>query len=147
VAKVSDTGLAHLRSFEGLSLDAYPDGGGWSIGYGHHGNDVYPGMQITQQRADQLLKNDIERFDKSVQLLFQAAEEQEEFDAKTCLAYNIGINAFKDSTLLEHVNAGRHHEAADEFKKWIKSGDEVLPGLIKRRDKEAAMYKKGGRAG
>ena len=30
---------------------------------------------------------------------------------------------------------------------WTKSGSQVLPGLVKRREREAAMYRKGGRAG
>ena len=147
MAKVSEQGLALLRSMEGLSLDAYPDGDGWSIGYGHHGLDVYPGMQITQQRADQLLKNDLERFEVGVEQLLRVPAEPEEFDAMVALAYNIGLNAFTESTLLAMHNIGHHAGAVEEFKKWNKSGDTVLPGLVKRREREAAMYRKGGRAG
>jgi lysozyme len=149
VAKISQDGLALLKSMEGLSLDAYPDGGGWSIGYGHHGPDVYPGMSITQQRADDLLRSDLERFEIGVEQSLTQSATQEEFDAMVDFAYNVGLNAFKESTLLAHVNAGRHAEAVAEFHKWVYGGDpnEPLPGLVKRREKEAAMYKKGGRAG
>jgi GH24 family phage-related lysozyme (muramidase) len=45
------------------------------------------------------------------------------------------------------VNAGRHADAVAEFAKWTKAGLEDLPGLRKRREKEAALYRKGGRAG
>ena len=149
MAKVSQDGLALLKSMEGLALDAYPDGPGWSIGYGHHGKDVYPGMQITQQRADDLLKQDLERFEVGVEQALTQAAHQEEFDAMVALAYNIGLGAFKESTLLKYVNASRHSEAVAEFGKWVYAGnpDEPMPGLVKRREKEAAMYKKGGRAG
>jgi lysozyme len=146
MAKMSEHGLALLRSMEGLSLDAYPDGNGWSIGYGHHGPDVYPGMQITEQRAEQLLTSDLERFELGVESLLQAPAHQEEFDAMVNLAYNIGLGAFRDSTLLKMVNAGRHAEAVAEFAKWTKSGLENLPGLRTRREREAALYRKGGRA-
>src|SRR5262245_54088153 len=105
MAKVSQDGLALLKSMEGLSRDAYPDGGGWSIGYGHHGPDVYPGMQITQQRAEDLLKQDLERFEIGVEQALTQAAHQEEFDAMVDFAYNVGLAAFKDSTLLKHVNA------------------------------------------
>jgi lysozyme len=147
MARMSQDGLALLKSVEGLSLDAYPDGDGYSIGYGHHGPDVYGGMQITQQRADDLLAQDLERFENGVEDLLAQPAVQEEFDAMVSLAYNIGLNAFKDSELLEHVNAGRHKEAVAEFGEWVMSGDEVLPGLVKRREREAAMYRRGGRAG
>jgi lysozyme len=149
MATMSQEGLALLKTMEGLSLDAYPDGGGWSIGYGHHGNDVYPGMSITQQRADDLLAQDLEKFEQGVERLLTQAAHQEEFDAMVNLAYNIGLNAFADSTLLEHVNEGRHAEAMAEFGKWVygDDADTPLPGLVKRREKEAALYRKGGRAG
>jgi lysozyme len=147
MARMSEQGLAHLRSFEGLSLDAYPDGGGWSIGYGHHGHDVYAGLQITQQRADDLLKQDVERFERGVENLLTVPATQEEFDAMVALAYNIGLGAFRGSTLLKHHNAGRHTEAMAEFPKWNKAGETEVAGLTKRREKEAAMYRKGGRAG
>ena len=47
---------AHLtEQFEGCKLTAYPDpatgGDPWTIGYGHTGNDVYPGLTITQEQA------------------------------------------------------------------------------------------------
>jgi lysozyme len=148
MAKVSEAGISHIKAFEGLSLDAYPDAGEWAIGYGHRSNNnVYPGMQITPQRADELLRGDLEKFENGVERLLAVPATQEEFDAMVALAMNIGIGAFAQSTLLKHHNNGDHAEAADEFKKWVKSGDDVLPGLIKRREREAALYKKGGRAG
>jgi lysozyme len=149
MAKMSQDGLALLKSMEGLSLDAYPDGGGWSIGYGHHGKDVFPGMQITQQRADDLLASDLERFETGVEQALTQAAHQEEFDAMVDFAYNVGLAAFRDSTLLAHVNAGRHAEAAAEFGKWVYGdpNEPPLPGLVKRREREAALYRRGGRAG
>jgi lysozyme len=146
MARVSDAGIAHIKAFEGLSLTAYPDGLGWSIGYGHHGADVYMGLEITDTRADELLRQDLEKFENGVERVLAVPAEQEEFDAMVALAYNIGVSAFAASTLLKHHNQGAHREAAAEFGKWNKSGDTVLPGLVKRREKEAAMYRRGGRA-
>lgn len=77
-----------------------------------------------------------------------APAHQSEFDALVSFAYNCGLNALRNSTLLKHVNAGRHDKAAEEFGKWV-FGDPrqpPLPGLVVRREKEAEMYRKGGRA-
>jgi lysozyme len=146
MAKVSEAAIAHIKSFEGLSLEAYPDAGHWSIGYGHSSNAVYPGMRITDQQADALLRKDLEKFELGVERVLAVPATQEEFDAMVALAYNIGLNAFEESTLLRHHNNQRHQDAAAEFGKWTKSGNTVLPGLVKRREKEAAMYRAGGRA-
>jgi lysozyme len=144
MAKMSAEGMALLKVSEGLSLDAYPDPGGvWTVGYGHTGNDVYPGMQITQQRADDLLRQDLERFEIGVENLLVNPAHQEEFDALVDYAYNCGLAALENSTLLEHVNAGRHADAVAE---WTRGWEDALPGLVKRREKEAALYRKGGRA-
>lgn len=66
----SPTGRAMIASFEGLRLTAYQDiVGVWTIGYGHTGPDVKPGLAITRQQADQLLVNDLARFERGVNAL------------------------------------------------------------------------------
>lgn len=144
MAKVSDAGVSFIKAHEGLSLDAYPDGQGWSIGYGHHGNDVYYGLTITEALADQLLKSDLEKFENAVEGMLDLPATQEEFDALVSYAYNCGVGALRQSQLLAYVNAGRHADAVEE---WTRGWDDALPGLQKRREKEAELYRKGGRAG
>ena len=51
-----------LRRWEGCRLAAYPDpasgGEPWTIGYGHTGPDVVPGLVISQQQAEAWLEAD-----------------------------------------------------------------------------------------
>lgn len=54
-----------IAGFEGCRLTAYPDpmthSDPWTIGYGHTGSDVYPGVVWTQQQADDQLAADVAR--------------------------------------------------------------------------------------
>ena len=66
-----------------------------------------------------------------------------ELDALTSLVYNIGIGAFKKSTLLSLLNQGAdRHLVADQFLRWNKAGGKVLPGLVKRRLAEHNLFLK-----
>ena len=49
---ISKAGIEMIKEFEKCELTAYPDAGGWSIGYGHHTKDVKQGMKITKKQAD-----------------------------------------------------------------------------------------------
>ncbi len=58
--KYSAAGLALTKQFEGLELKAYQDSVGvWTIGYGHTGTDVKPGLVITEAQASVLLAADV----------------------------------------------------------------------------------------
>lgn len=54
--------------------------------------------------------------------------------------FNVGTGAFRSSTLLKRLNAGDYQGAASEFGKWVKAGGKVLPGLVRRRKEEAALF-------
>lgn len=56
------------------------------------------------------------------------------------LAYNIGVSAFRGSTLLRLLNVSQYQAASDEFPRWNKAGGKVLPGLVKRRAAERALF-------
>ncbi|MEE3439617.1 lysozyme, partial [Ruminococcus sp.] len=62
--KINEEGLSLIKSFEGLRLKSYKCPSGiWTVGYGHTGKDVKPGMVITEEQAEELLKKDIELFE------------------------------------------------------------------------------------
>ena len=65
------------------------------------------------------------------------------FDALASLIFNIGVNAFKRSTLLKLLNVGKYIQAADEFLKWRKAGGKVVKGLEKRREAERRLFVDG----
>lgn len=144
MAHVSEEGLELIKRFEGFKPMAYRDiGGVWTIGYGHTGPDVTEALIITQQMATALLEADVRKFEICVENALHRDVTQQQFDAMVSLAFNVGCNAFRNSTLLKHVNAGRHHEAALEFGRWNKVGEREIEGLTRRRGAEATHYRRG----
>ena len=130
-----------LKNFEGLRLHAYKDAVGvWTIGYGHTGPDVYPGQVITEPQAEALLKGDVKKFEQGVQNLLARAANQPQFDGLVLLAYNIGLGAFAQSTLLARFNAGDIEGAARQFGEWVLAGGQILRGLVRRRFAEAVRF-------
>jgi lysozyme len=131
-----------IETWEGCVLTAYRDMVGvLTIGYGHTGPDVTPGITITAEQADTLLTNDLHKFELSVNgMCGSAATTQNQFDALVSFAFNLGAAALKTSTLLKLHLAGDYAGAAAEFPKWDHAGGEVVPGLLKRREGEAAVY-------
>ena len=81
--KTSQIGVDLIKSFEGCRLAAYkpvPTEKYWTIGYGHYGADVVPGIKITQAQAEAYLKKDLERFENAVTRTGLALN-QNQFDA------------------------------------------------------------------
>lgn len=135
---------ALVRQFEGLRLAAYQDSVGvWTIGYGHTGQDVRPGMTITNAQAADLLLVDLGTAGRAVTRVLTVPVLQCQFDALTSFAFNLGGRALAGSTLLRMVNAGDPGAAA-QFDRWVHAGGQVLIGLVRRRAAERAMFE--GRA-
>lgn len=130
-----------IKEAEGLRLEAYLcPAGVWTIGYGHTGSDVWPGLVITEKWAEQLLEEDLKRFEAYVSGYVRVDLTQDQFDALVSFTYNVGAEAFKNSTLLRKLNAGDYEGASKEFARWNKSKGKVLPGLVKRREKERKLF-------
>lgn len=143
--KVSSNGLDVLKYFEGCSLKAYPDPGSddgkpWTIGYGHTGNDVKPGLIWTREQADAALRADLAQFERDVEFLVKVPLTQGKFDALVLFAYNCGVSGFSGSTLLRLLNAGDYDGASKQFARWNKNNGQVMRGLIRRRAAEAALF-------
>ena len=143
--KMNARGLALLKSFEGLRLDAYPDpatgGDPWTIGHGHTGPDVKPGRVITAGEAERLLQRDLERFEAGVaELVGDAKTADDQAAAMISLAYNIGLANFAKSTVLKRHKLGNHMGAANAFLLWNRAAGRVMRGLMRRREAERALY-------
>lgn len=141
--QTSQRGVDLIKSFEGLSLTAYPDpgtgGAPWTIGYGHT-KGVKPGMKITAAWAEELLRDDLAEFEAAVNGLVKVRLCQHQFDALVSLAFNIDARAFSDSTLLRLLNSGMYDDAALQFQRWNKAGGRVLAGLTRRRMAERKLF-------
>ncbi len=146
--KTNAAGLAIIKTFEGLRTKAYPDPGTggepWTIGYGHTSAAgpprVYPGLTITIAEAENILKQDLEKFERSVTQLVSRAPTSDQFSAMVSFAFNAGATSLRDSTLLKKHNAGDFPGAADEFLRWVFAGGQVMAGLQRRRKAERALY-------
>ena len=112
----------------------------WMIGYGHSPGDVKQGDRITAQQAEDLLRKDLQMFEKYASVV-RGVKTQEQFDAVVDFLYNCGVANFNKSTLKKYIEAGRKTwEIQKEFLRWTKSGGVELGGLVTRRIWEANRF-------
>ncbi|RHO73421.1 lysozyme [Parabacteroides sp. AF48-14] len=138
--RTSRTGIALIKSFESLRLEAYRcPAGVWTIGYGHTAG-VRRGDVIDEQRAEYLLSEDLKKFEDVVGRECPHVN-QNQFDALVSFTFNCGTGNLLKSTLLKCVKANPlNTNIRGEFMKWNKSKGTVLAGLIRRRKAEADLY-------
>ena len=135
-----------IREFEGCRLQSYPDpasgGDPWTVGIGHTGPEVVPGYEITQAVANQLLRDDLDRFEKGISDQINVPLNQEQFDALVSWAFNCGLGATSYSTLRRRLNAGEdvNKVISEELPRWTSGG---MPGLIRRRNAEVKLATTG----
>jgi lysozyme len=145
---ISPAGVALVKQFEGLRLQAYPDpgtnGAPFTVGFGTtvypSGDEVQRGDTITAEQAEEYLRHDLRKFESAVSRAVLAPVSQEQFDALVSLSYNIGEGAFGRSTLLRKLNAGDASGAAEEFLRWVNAGGKPMAGLRRRREAERAVF-------
>jgi lysozyme len=140
IMQFSDNGIDTIKRFEGFSAVPYKDAQGFSIGYGHF---IKPGENLTavsEAQARALLKSDAAIASAAVSNSVKVPLTQNQFDALVSLTYNIGITAFRNSTLLKKLNAGDYSGAASQFARWNKSQGEVIAALERRRANERALF-------
>lgn len=132
-----------IREFEGLRLKAYRcPAGVWTIGYGHT-SEVREGQEIDEIAAELLLDADLKYVAVQMAPAIKVPVTEGQAGAMLSFAFNVGVGAFKRSTLLRLVNQGMFMNASYEFKKWTHGGGRELPGLVRRREAEAAMFRQG----
>lgn len=135
--------LAFIKGFEKLRLVGYlptPDDKP-TIGWGHTGAGIHVGDVWTNAEADAQFERDIKGFsDRLNKLLYKVPTTQGQFDALLSLLYNIGFAALSGSTLIRLHKLGRYAAAEAEFPKWDHQAGRVIPGLLRRRKAEAAIY-------
>ena len=150
-ASIGPAGTALIKRFEGCArrradglFEAYPDpgtgGAPWTIGWGATGAGIRPGVAWTQMQCDARLARDLERYAHHVaRAIGTAPTTPNQFDALVSFHYNTG--AIATATLTKRHKAGRFAEASSEFAKWVNAGGRRLPGLVRRRAAEAALYR------
>ena len=128
-----------LKGAEDFRGEAYKDGNGWSIGYGSSG--AKEGDTITEEEALNRLKRDLGWVNKSYDSSVTNRDlNRNQANAVKSLIYNIGAPNWEKSKARTALNAGDLEGFEREMREFRMSGDQVLPGLEKRRNDEMALF-------
>lgn len=147
---ISQEGIDFIKRYEKCVLTAYPDAGGWTIGWGHHGKDVYEGMKITQAEADRLFREDIRRFEKAINKLIDDLPYEYEFsqgfiDGFISFTYTCGEGSVKRSMFYQRLKNCRVKDGVMNQEDYnftiatLRDSKISAPGLVKRRYEEHKM--------
>ncbi|WP_008314190.1 lysozyme [Leptolyngbya sp. PCC 6406] len=142
---INAAGLKLIKTFEGRELRAYQDSVKvWTIGYGHTSMagppEVTPNMTITAEQAEEILKQDLRKFEQGIRDRVSVTLDSNQFSALVSFAFNVGLGAFQNSTMRRLLNSRDYNGAANEFPRWVKAGGQTLQGLVRRRNAERALF-------
>ena len=154
--KISARGIQLIKHWEGVRYRPYTCSARlFTIGVGHvlypdqgrlplDQRDAFPlapedNRTFSKAEVDGLLSADLQRFEVGVARLFPMVLTTGQNDALVSFAFNLGLGGLQRSTLRQKVLRGEV-EAADEFLKFVRGGGKVLPGLVKRRNDERALF-------
>lgn len=141
--ETSKQGIELIKQFEGCKLQAYkavPSEQYYTIGYGHYGSDVKAWDQITQQKADELLQQDLKKFEDAVNNYNSIyGWNQNEFNALVSFTFNCGKGNL--NKLLDNGSRDRN-TIKSKWLQYNKSNGIVLNGLTRRREAELALFNK-----
>jgi len=155
--KVSDKCISMIRHHEGVRFRAYRCPAKlWTIGVGHV---LYPlqgrlpldqrqdfqlqaqdDRTFTTEEVDGILHSDLARFERGVTTLCPVSLTQGQFDSLCSFSFNCGLGTLQRSTLRQKLLRGETEDAAQELLKYVIGGGRVLPGLVKRRNDERALF-------
>lgn len=143
--QITRAGLDLIKAFEGFRGTAYRCPAGiLTIGYGHTSAagkpHVTPGLKMGRPEAARVLRDDLEGFSEGVRGALKRDINANQFSALVSFAYNVGLGAFRTSSVLRAVNAGDFEAVPRRLNLWVKAGPRVLPGLVKRRAAEGHLF-------
>jgi lysozyme len=138
--RTGSQGIALIKKFEGCELKAYQCSANvWTIGYGHT-RGVKEGDEISADKAEYILLEDLIEFEQYVDNLVTVSLNQDQFDAVVAWTFNLGPTNLKESTLLLRLNDGQYDDVPAQMARWNRSGGEVLEGLKRRRKAEGLLF-------
>ena len=141
--EINKQGIKLIKYYEGFRPESYIcEGGKNTIGYGHviRSDENYKDRTITLEEGQELLMEDVDKFEKSVTKLVKAPINDNQFSALVSFAYNLGSNNLRKSTLLQNVNNKMFMQCPPEFLRWIYTKGKPLKGLLRRRCSEALLF-------
>jgi lysozyme len=144
--RMSDRGRALIKHHEGVRFKPYKCPAGlWTVGVGHLIGDgkTLPkdwNRTFSPDEVDSILAADLRRFESGVLRLCPVVLTQGQFDALVSFAFNLGLGGLQRSSVRMCTNRNDQNGAVRGLMKYTKAGGKVLPGLVKRRRDEAALY-------
>lgn len=141
--KTSQEGIELIKQFEGFVAAPYLcPAGKWTIGYGHviGAHEDYTGKTIDETMGEALLAQDVVPCEQALEQWVRVRLRQASFDALVSFIYNVGVGAFRDSTLLKRLNAGAYREIPGQLRRWVNVRGEFNAGLARRRQAEADLF-------
>jgi lysozyme len=155
--RLSDAVIACIKHHEGVRYKPYKCPAKlWTIGVGHV---LYPeqgklpvdqrdkfALKIedfrvfSKEEVDSILAKDLQRFVTGVLRYCPDHLNDNRLGALVSFAFNVGLGTLQRSTLRQKHNRGDFQGVKEEFLKFTKGGGKVLPGLVKRRNDEIALY-------
>jgi lysozyme len=155
--KVSKDAIEGIKKDEGVRLRPYRCPALlWTVGVGHVIDpnhikvklDERKGLAIpdgwdrtlTMDEVNDILAKDLATFERGVLRLCPEGLTQGRFDALVSFSFNVGLGNLQRSTIRMKHNRGEFEDAAESFMAWTKAGGKELPGLVKRRKHERALY-------
>jgi lysozyme len=134
--------VAIVGGFEGIRLNAYPDpatrGKPWTVCYGHT-EGVKPGDRHSIEECKALLVKDLEIYAKGIENCVKVPLTDERFVALTSFAFNVGVKAACNSSVVKLINIGQTKAGCDRLLKWNKAAGITFPGLTRRRQAEREL--------
>lgn len=144
--QVIDDAAALCGQFEGFASEPYLDPAGvLTIGFGStrtpDGNPVGAGTgPIDRTTAARWMRTDLSIRASTIAPWLPLDATPGQQVACLSLAYNIGLSAFRTSTLLKLWQLGQPGLAAEQFQRWVYAGNRPVLGLINRRAIERALF-------
>jgi|TARA_R100001086_G_scaffold90209_3_gene44418 lysozyme len=143
--RINEAGLEILKSFEGWRPNVYHCGARWTIGWGStydlNGDRITPNHpDIDEVEGEALLRQEIRHVERTITRVVKAPLNENQFSALCSFTYNVGSGNFFRSTMRQKISRLDYEGAADEFPKWRRSVGKILPGLVRRRISERALF-------
>lgn len=150
--EVNEFGRRKIELWEGLpggkpALHAYRDSVGvWTIGFGHTGPEVRAGLVWTMAQCEQALDKDLDEAEREVSASVKVSLNDNQFAALVSFVFNVGVQAFRGSSLLRMLNQNRYDVVPRKLLEWVNARDRKtgrlikLKGLVNRRLNEGALW-------
>ncbi len=144
--KLDEEGREFIKKHEAFSATAYRDQGGvWTIGYGFtyypDGSPVTQGDSMTRSEANYYFDRLVREYEYAVHDAVEVSLSQSQYNALVSFCYNVGIEAFNNSSVLRHVNTDPlSDKVKNSFFRCVYVKVRISKGLVYRRRKEVELY-------